>query len=221
MSNKSQYHELLQTTLKNGPSEGKAPPLDILANLSNEQLSKHWSRLSPEVEMFERNIFLFYKVFINQKDRQDDLDKIEEINSIINSITDIRHEVWKNEGPFKIANSVFDLNLKVTIFLDTLNKPERKAIYRELEKNDAMSIEIEKALKTIISEKEKPTAARVWQKLIELCGNPGSYCAQWRHETSCKGKNKDKPVIVWFGVQGNQGELTINALRERLRRRKQ
>lgn len=91
------------------------------------------------------------------------------------------------------------------------------ALKKMEQRHDAMSIEIERALAEIESENRKVTPSLVWQKIVERCGQAGSYCAEWKHETD---KDKQEPVIVWFGVQGNQERLTYAALKERLRRRK-
>ena len=71
MPEKSQYHDLIQSALSNAHSSEYGPPLDILANRSNEELSKHWVRFPPTVEMFERNLILFYKVFKIQRNKQE------------------------------------------------------------------------------------------------------------------------------------------------------
>jgi len=137
--------------------------------------------------------------------------KSEQAENISALITLLDVAIRLDKNPAGAAFCAFKLAAEISQLAGALE------VKRLLQRNDAMSIEIERVLTEIETENRKATPSLAWQKLIERCGQTGSYCAQWKHETD---EEKKEPVIIWFGVQGNQERLTYAALKERLRRRK-
>lgn len=120
-----------------------------------------------------------------------DPDKAEQAENITSLITFLDVAIRLDKNPAGAAFCAFKLAAEIGQIAGSLE------IKKMLQRNDSMSIEIERVLAEVESDGRKVTPSLVWQKLIERCGQSGSYCAQWRHETD---EGRNEPVIVWFGV---------------------